>query len=116
MLLRLWLKATLDDGLDLLAADPGVLDLLRSSLGGQYCNHQLRYCSITDPRGLINNGALFIPDPSLGSWATWRQAAGHHTFSLIGQIHTLSTTAVMNMLDSVVYEPVQEWDALICSS
>ena len=116
LLLRLWLKATQNEGLDLLAADPQVLDFLRSSVDEPYRNHRFRFCSITDPKSLSANGALFIPDPSLGAWASWRQAAGHQAFSLVGQIHTLSTTAVMTMLDALVVEPVQEWDALICSS
>ena len=116
LLLQLWLEATTDQGLDLLIADPKLLDILRSSLTGKYQHHILRSCSITDPCSLIDNGALFIPDPSIGSWSAWRQSIGHRSFSLIGQIHTLSTTAVMTMLDALVVDPVQEWDALICSS
>ena len=116
LLLRLWLEATIDQGLDLLAAEPQLVDQLRSSLSPKFESHLLRYCSITDPRSVIANGSLFIPDPSIGSWSAWRQAVGHRSFSLIGQIHTLSTTAAISMLDALVYEPVQEWDALICSS
>ena len=116
LLLQLWLKATQKEGLDLLTVDPNVLDLLRSAVSESYPQHLFRYCSITDPNSLSANGALFVPDPSLGAWASWRQAVGHQAFSLIGQIHTLSTTAAMNMLDALVVEPVQEWDALICSS
>ena len=116
LLLRLWLEATEQQGLDLLAADPKLLELMGSALPEGYQHHRLRYCSITDPKSLLENGALFVPDPSLGSWAAWRQVVGHEAFSLIGQIHTLSTTAVMSMIDSLVMDPVQEWDALICSS
>lgn len=116
LLLRLWLEATEHEGLDLLASDPKLLELMGAALPEGYQQHRLRYCSITDPNSLVNNGALFVPDPSLGSWAAWRQAVGHEAFSLIGQIHTLSTTAVMTMLDALVVDPVQEWDALICSS
>lgn len=116
LLLRLWLDGAGDEGLDLLAAHPQVLESLRPSLASRHKAVPLRCCSLTDPASLAANGALFIPDPSLGSWASWRQAAGAHAFSLIGQIHTLSTTAVMTMLDALVVEPVQPWDALICSS
>ena len=82
LLLRLWLKATQNEGLDLLAADPQVLDFLRSSVDEPYRNHRFWFCSITDPKSLSANGALFIPDPSLGAWASWRQAAGHHNEEL----------------------------------
>ena len=88
LLLRLWLEATVDQGLDLLAAEPQLVDQLRSSLSPKFESHLLRYCSITDPRSVIANGSLFIPDPSIGSWSAWRQAVGHRSFSLIGQIHT----------------------------
>ena len=29
----------------------------------------------------------FLPDPSIGRWAQWRQPVGSAAFSLIGQIH-----------------------------
>ena len=116
LLFKLWLEASVNEGLDLLVSEPSVLEDLRSSLDNQHQSLVMRCCSITDPRDLIDNGGLFIPDPSIGSWSAWRQSAGHRSFSIIGQIHTLSTTVVMGMLDSLVFEPVQEWDALICSS
>jgi len=116
LLLRLWLDSSGEDGLDLLAAQPEVVDHLKASLSNQYSSTPIRFCSIKDPNSLVSNGALFVPDPSIGSWASWRQAIGGNSFSLIGQIHTLSTSAVMAMLDSLVFEPVHEWDALICSS
>ena len=37
-------------------------------------------------------------------------------FLFIGQIHTLSTPAVLGHLQDLVVEPVQPWDAVICSS
>ena len=37
-------------------------------------------------------------------------------FLLIGQIHTLSTPAALGHLQDLVTEPVQPWDAVICSS
>ena len=106
LLFKLWLEASANEGLDLLVSEPSVLDDLRSSLDNQHQSLVMRCCSITDPRDLIDNGSLFIPDPSIGSWSAWRQSAGHRSFSIIGQIHTLSTTVVMGMLDSLVFEPV----------
>ena len=61
-------------------------------------------------------GGLFLPDPSIGRWALWRQPVGASAFSLIGQIHTLSTPAALSHLQDLVSEPVQPWDAVICSS
>ena len=67
-------------------------------------------------KGVIPWGGLFLPDPSIGRWALWRQPVGASAFSLIGQIHTLSTPAALAHLQDLVSEPVQSWDALICSS
>ena len=115
-LLHLWLQASEKEGIDLLSAHPNQLDSIKSILKEKNINSNVRWCSITDPQSVVANGALFIPDPSIGMWASWRQAIGDHCFSLIGQIHTLSTSTAIAMIDAIVSEPVQEWDALICSS
>ena len=39
-----------------------------------------------------------------------------NAFSLIGQIHTISTSTALGFLQELLTEPVQSWDALICSS
>ena len=67
-------------------------------------------------RSVIPERGLFLPDPSIARWALWRQPVGASAFSLIGQIHTLSTPAALAHLQDLVSEPVQSWDALICSS
>ena len=72
--------------------------------------------SLTDPRGFGPWGGLFLPDPSIGRWAQWRRPLGAAAFSLIGQIHTLSTPAAQALIQDLVSEPVQPWDALICTS
>ena len=117
LLLKLWLQSVGREGLHLLSIDAEAIDVVKSALANtKYKDVPLHWCSATDPNSLTSHGSLFVPDPSIGVWSAWRQMAGHSSFSLIGQIHTLSTSAVMTMLDSIVYEPVQEWDALICSS
>ena len=37
-------------------------------------------------------------------------------FSLMGQIHTISTPTALGLLRELLTEPVRPWDALICSS
>ena len=71
---------------------------------------------LLDPEPCKAWGGFFLPDPSIGRWAQWRQPVGSAAFSLIGQIHTLSTPAVLGQLQDLVTEPVQPWDAVICSS
>ncbi len=71
---------------------------------------------LINPGGMLPHGALFLPDPSIGRWAHWRGLVGSASFSLIGQIHTLSTPASMALIEELVTEPIRPWDAVICSS
>lgn len=116
LLFRLWLNSSGDQPIDLLSADPELINNLQLDLRKSNSNVVLNWCPITDPSSIASNGALFIPDPSISMWSAWRQSVSATSFSIIGQIHTLSTPAVMSMIDSLVYDPVEEWDALICSS
>ena len=77
---------------------------------------ELNALDLLSPASVIPWGGLFLPDPSIARWALWRQPVGASAFSLIGQIHTLSTPAALAHLQDLVSEPVQSWDALICSS
>ena len=67
--------------------------------------------SVLDSQDLI-----FIPDPSIGRWAQWRRQRGATACSLVGQIHTISSAGSLSLLEALVTEPVEPWDALVCSS
>ena len=95
---------------------PQSLQQILPFLRGQGFNGELNGLDLLSPEGIIPWGGLFLPDPSIGRWALWRQPVGASAFSLIGQIHTLSTPAALAHLQDLVSEPVQRWDALICSS
>ena len=77
---------------------------------------QLKALGLVDPEPFCDCGGLFLPDPSIGRWAQWRQTVGADAFSLMGQIHTISTPTALGLLQELLTEPVQPWDALICSS
>ena len=95
---------------------PQALQQLLPFLRDQGFSGDLNGLDLLSPEGVIPWGGLFLPDPSIGRWALWRQPVGDSAFSLIGQIHTLSTPAALAHLQDLVSEPVQPWDALICSS
>jgi len=97
-------------------AQPNTLHSLLPMLRQQGFSGDLYGLGLLDPEAIAPWGGLFLPDPSIGRWAQWRQTAGAARFSLIGQIHTLSTPAALGHLQDLVSEPVQSWDALICSS
>lgn len=115
-LLKAWAAHLGDRPLRLALDNPGFLQQLKSTLDA--AGHQgSRNCvRLLDPRPFSQIGALFIPDPSISCWSRWRERCGSSSFSLIGQIHTLSSPASLSYLESLVHEPVQPWDALICSS
>ena len=115
-LLRAWARFAGESELALAHADPQSLVGLESWLKESGFQGQLKPFGLVDPQPFRECGGLFLPDPSIGRWAQWRQTAGADAFSLIGQIHTISTPAALGLLQELITEPVQPWDALICSS
>ena len=61
-------------------------------------------------------GTVFFPSPGfLG--ASWRrQRLGPSRCSLVGVTHTVSTRRVIESLHTQMLEPVEPWDAIICTS
>jgi starch synthase len=100
----------------LLQANPAESGQLLPLLQQEGFSGRLEGLGLLDPFAVKPWGGLFLPDPSIGRWAQWRQPVGPAAFSLIGQIHTLSTPSALAHLQDLVTEPVQPWDALICSS
>jgi len=115
-LLRCWAQASAESPMALAAADPAGLEAVLPLLREAGFTGPLHGLGLVDPQALQPWGGLFLPDPSIGRWAQWRLPASPAAFSLIGQIHTLSTPAALNHLTDLVTEPVEPWDALICSS
>ena len=99
-----------------LARDPQSLLGLQSWLEQSGFKGKLKPMGLVHPQPFRDCGGLFLPDPSIGRWAQWRQTAGAEAFSLIGQIHTISTPTALGFLQELLTDPVQPWDALICSS
>ena len=115
-LLRCWANHAGSRPLALANANPAQLESMKPWLKNQGFSGELHPLGLLDPEPYQAWGGFFLPDPSIGRWAQWRQPVGAAAFSLIGQIHTLSTPAALGHLQDLVTEPVQPWDALICSS
>ena len=71
---------------------------------------------LVHPHPFRDCGGLFLSRIHLSATRKWRQTAGADSFSLIGQIHTISTPTALGFLQELLTEPVQPRDALICSS
>ena len=115
-LLEDWGAATAAEPLVLATAMPELVAKAEPLLRQAGLTGPLRCIGLLDPVPFREPGALFLPDPSIGRWSHWRNAEAPAAFSLIGQIHTLSTSSALGHLEALVSEPVHPWDAVICSS
>jgi len=61
-------------------------------------------------------GTFQLPDPQLTPFATARRHGDQRAYSLCGVTHTISSGPALATLCDLLTSPVQEWDALICTS
>ena len=115
-LLQAWAAHLGGQPLQLACSDPAFASTIEPLAREAGHSGPIQAHGLVDPTPYAAVGGLFIPDPSIGRWARWRQAIGSDQFSLIGQIHTLNTPASLSHLEAMATEPIQPWDALICTS
>jgi len=116
-LLLAWAKAAEDQPIALASENPAaMLKRLQPLLQSQGFSGVVHGLGLNRPQPFVPWGAFFIPDLSIGRWAQWRRPVGAAGFSLIGQIHTLSTASSLEQIQELVTEPLTPWDAVICSS
>lgn len=65
---------------------------------------------------LAEAGVLFTPGPGLGDFAWQRRRGDQRAFSLCGVTHTISSERAMDGIGAWATAPVQDWDAVICTS
>jgi alpha-maltose-1-phosphate synthase len=69
------------------------------------------------PSRLAEAGLLYRPDPNIAIQAWQRlQYANPNSYSLCGVTHTTATHAIMEVLTGMLIAPLEDWDALICTS
>ncbi|MEP1538515.1 MAG: glycosyltransferase family 4 protein [Paracoccaceae bacterium] len=68
-----------------------------------------------DPKALSNPSTLFVPGPSLATFA-WTRRSRANSYALCGLTHTLSTKTIQTDLANLLYAPVEPFDAIICTS
>jgi glycosyltransferase involved in cell wall biosynthesis len=61
-------------------------------------------------------GTIFFPAPGYLNAAWRRQRFGPQNCSLVGITHTVSTRRVIEGMHHLLSEPVEPWDAVICTS
>jgi len=65
---------------------------------------------------LAEPGCLFLPGPGVGRHAWQRRYFGQRLYSLCGLTHTLCTANTQDDFGDFLLAPVQDWDALICTT
>ena len=73
------------------------------------------YLPITMDR-MAEVGTLFRPGPGLGPLAWNRRHFDPRGFSLVGITHTVSDAAALDAIGELLIAPVEDWDALVCTS
>lgn len=61
-------------------------------------------------------GCFFYSGPAIGDFAWQRRHVGSNSYSLCGLTHTISSSEVMQAFGDLAIAPLEEWDALICTS
>lgn len=61
-------------------------------------------------------GCIFFPTPGYARAPWVRQRFGADKVSLVGITHTMSTRRIVEGLHDLVSQPVEPWDAIICTS
>ncbi len=70
----------------------------------------------TEMSKLADTGTLYVPGPSFARLAWLRRGLGQRSFSLCGINHTLSQAEAIEAVGQLLIAPMQEWDALVCTS
>ncbi len=68
------------------------------------------------PEKLEPIGSLMVPGPNLNAHSWVRRRSGQQTYSLCGVTHTLATPRIMQGLFDLLAAPIENWDAIICTS
>lgn len=78
---------------------------------------QIEWIGVHDVARLGDAGLMYRPDPAIAADA-WRrlQHATPGAYSLCGITHTTATHAVMDCFARLLTDPLEEWDAIVCTS
>ncbi|ROU03222.1 glycosyltransferase family 4 protein [Histidinibacterium lentulum] len=113
--LRGWLRHAPGDEVAVVAQTREGLRLFRERMAALGHDHAVRDWTL---RGddFTEAGTLFFPSPGYLDAAWRRQRFGPERCSLVGITHTMSTRRAIEGLHRLLSEPVESWDAIICTS
>ena len=71
---------------------------------------------LSRPAELARHGVLQLSGPNIATYAWVRRRHAQTGYSLAGITHTVSTRRIMEGLQALMSAPVEEWDAILCTS
>ncbi|HEY8574124.1 glycosyltransferase family 4 protein [Phenylobacterium sp.] len=76
----------------------------------------INWIAQTNRRGLAEAGVLNLPGPGLNTEAFHRRPLGPRLYGVCGITHTTATARIMQAIAETLIAPVEDFDALICTS
>lgn len=80
------------------------------------CNQPISVIDYSSISANKNSGLLYYPGPDICDQARYRSLHGGALWSICGITHTTSSLRAMDSITDWLTEPVEEWDAVICTS
>jgi starch synthase len=77
---------------------------------------QSGWIPVDRPAGLVDDGCLYLPGPTLTDSAWRRVPIGERAYSICGITHTTASHLALSAITDLLVGPVRSWDALICTS
>jgi glycosyltransferase involved in cell wall biosynthesis len=92
----------------------GVLEALVTRLGPP--SRPVRWIGAGQRALLADPGVAHLPDPTIPREAWLRRTVGSRTYAISGITHTTASEATMRTIGDLLLAPVEDYDALICTS
>jgi glycosyltransferase involved in cell wall biosynthesis len=91
-----------------------VLEAFLTRLGAP--SRPVRWIAMGGRASLADPGVAHLPDPNLPREAWLRRTVGARTYAISGLTHTTATEGTMRTICDLLVAPVEDYDALICTS
>lgn len=104
------------DDIAVLTENQRGLDAFRALLADLGDTRPVQAATLSGLGDFSKFGTVFFPVPGFVSAAWRRQRFGANSCSLVGITHTVSTRRVIEQLHAMMLEPIEPWDAVICTS
>ncbi len=114
--LRGYLEHVPGDTVHAVTQHTAAADAFRTVAGTLGVKRDIAVATLRGPHDFTEKGAIFFPGPGYLDAPWRRQRFGAERCSLVGITHTMSTRRVMEGLHRLMLEPVEDWDAIICTS